>query len=405
MSAAAATNKRKRTRSRRTRTAIYEDGASSSSSSSSSSSDDEGSSDSDCTANNLKGKEKLKDDNGDVTMNRASDSSDDDSDSDSDSDSSSSSSSGSSLDLTLPRGKRRTATAIAAVAAVERASAAAAFEDSPTSQARPDPSAITGPANATASTSMRKPLPPQEKVAAVSATELLSGRARRTVLRQQERERERSKRARFTPSPSASDDDGDDGIGAASGHLRGIEKLHGRSLPPAEEMFSANFLPPLPRAKRSLGLAPEKEEEIAAMLELRQRIDVALATKQASYSSDGDTERAHTTKQRDETEQKALLEAQEEKKEMFRDIWMKAVAEEFGEELNNLRQREPALTEVAGRLPLLIDSLRSGADVFRMGTKSKSSDGRNNADIDEVQVVLEANERAQQRCQQIDASL
>ncbi|CDW98888.1 hypothetical protein [Sporisorium scitamineum] len=63
--------------------------------------------------------------------------------------------------------------------------------------------------------------------------------------------------------------------------------------------------------------------------------------------------------------------AQKEKRQQaFRSLWLKAVADEFGDELDAIRTREPTLGADGGtRLPLLIDALAAGSELF---TRSSS---------------------------------
>jgi len=64
--------------------------------------------------------------------------------------------------------------------------------------------------------------------------------------------------------------------------------------------------------------------------------------------------------------------------EKFRKFWMSSVAEGFRDDLEQIRKQEPNMNTT--KLAMLIDSLASGADVFR------SSD---QGCVDEVGMVLE----------------
>lgn len=74
----------------------------------------------------------------------------------------------------------------------------------------------------------------------------------------------------------------------------------------------------------------------------------------------------------------------------FRTLWMQALTEEFGDELDNIRQTDPRLSNPAtgasaatARLPLLIDALSFGSEVFAR------PEGADDA-VDEMQMALPA---------------
>ncbi|PWN42817.1 hypothetical protein IE81DRAFT_116534 [Ceraceosorus guamensis] len=97
--------------------------------------------------------------------------------------------------------------------------------------------------------------------------------------------------------------------------------------------------------------------------------------------------------QRQEEEKRGKPMDSEERRNAFRTFWLAAVTEEFGEELENMRKRDPSLSESLGgsRLPLLIDALASGSEIFSTGQPQSSAhlEGDNALmDVDEVGMLL-----------------
>ncbi|CEH13674.1 Ribosome-assembly protein 3 [Ceraceosorus bombacis] len=97
--------------------------------------------------------------------------------------------------------------------------------------------------------------------------------------------------------------------------------------------------------------------------------------------------------QRGEEEKKGKSMDSEERRNAFRTFWLAAVTEEFGEELENMRKRDPSLSESLGgsRLPLLIDALASGSELFSTGQPQSTAhlEGDNALmDVDEVGMLL-----------------
>ena len=372
----------KRKRTRRTRTAVYDDSSSSSSSSSSS----ESSSDEDeakpVNGALSKGKGKAKDDDNSDSSSDSSSEDSSSSDSDSSSSSSSSSSSASSEEFTLARGKKRTALGAAAAST-------------------PSTNEIS------AAVSKRKPLPPQESEAASAAQATLSRREQKALERRKKLEAQGKvpslRKPRFTPSPTTSEDEADD----AQRQHRRMVKLHGRSFPASVEeaeskgmwMLETDMLPPIspPKAPILPGVRDFKK-----MMEERK----AKAAGQSEQAKESGKEQLEN-----ESKERAKTEA-------FRDIWMKAIAEQFGEELNNLRevsesrrvqstsrtdvpnlptlQRDPALTKDPRHLSMLIDSLHSGAELFKMGSRKQpgNKQGQASAEVDEIALALDVAQKA-----------
>lgn len=74
----------------------------------------------------------------------------------------------------------------------------------------------------------------------------------------------------------------------------------------------------------------------------------------------------------------------ERRQQAFRSLWLKAVADEFGDELDAIRTREPTLGADGGtRLPLFIDALAAGSELF----SSSQSDQTQQATLDEMTLV------------------
>lgn len=74
--------------------------------------------------------------------------------------------------------------------------------------------------------------------------------------------------------------------------------------------------------------------------------------------------------------------------------WMKVMIEEYGNELDALRKKEPTLgtSNTDRRMPLLIDSLQSGAELFSDGINASSEDKRKAPkfhSIDETEIFLQ----------------
>nr|CDI52325.1 hypothetical protein BN887_05316 [Melanopsichium pennsylvanicum 4] len=77
----------------------------------------------------------------------------------------------------------------------------------------------------------------------------------------------------------------------------------------------------------------------------------------------------------------------EQRRQAFRSLWLKAVADEFGDELDAIRTREPTLGADGGtRLPLFIDALASGSELF--SSPSNEQTGPERA-IDARQITLD----------------
>ncbi|PWN46501.1 hypothetical protein IE53DRAFT_365375, partial [Violaceomyces palustris] len=100
--------------------------------------------------------------------------------------------------------------------------------------------------------------------------------------------------------------------------------------------------------------------------------------------------------QRFELERRKRKELVEKRKEAFKSLWMRSVAEEFGDELDAIRTREPTLGAEGGtRLPLLIDALGSGCEIFSSTSSSKDGNGlgvggRDQASrVDEVALAMD----------------
>lgn len=86
-------------------------------------------------------------------------------------------------------------------------------------------------------------------------------------------------------------------------------------------------------------------------------------------------------------------ELKEKQQASFRSLWMQALTEEFGNELDQLRQNDPRLSSesagtsnATGRLPLLIDALSFGSEVFS-GPQSGSGE-RDEQSVDEIKMAL-----------------
>lgn len=78
----------------------------------------------------------------------------------------------------------------------------------------------------------------------------------------------------------------------------------------------------------------------------------------------------------------------------FRALWMQALTDEFGNELDHMRQTDPRLggesaggSHATARLPLLIDALSFGSEVFS-GAPSGAAD--NHDTVDEISMALPA---------------
>ncbi|CBQ71654.1 conserved hypothetical protein [Sporisorium reilianum SRZ2] len=70
--------------------------------------------------------------------------------------------------------------------------------------------------------------------------------------------------------------------------------------------------------------------------------------------------------------------AQREKRQQaFRSLWLKSVADEFGDELDAIRTREPTLGADGGtRLPLFIDALAAGSELFTSSSSDQNASSR-----------------------------
>ncbi|CCF47937.1 hypothetical protein NDA11_003129 [Ustilago hordei] len=75
---------------------------------------------------------------------------------------------------------------------------------------------------------------------------------------------------------------------------------------------------------------------------------------------------------------------QERRRQAFRSLWLKAIANEFEDELDSIRTREPSLGADGGtRLPLFIDALAYGSELFTAPSGKEQVHGRTD-DIDEL---------------------
>ena len=86
-------------------------------------------------------------------------------------------------------------------------------------------------------------------------------------------------------------------------------------------------------------------------------------------------------------------ELHEKQKESFHSLWMQSLTEEFGNELDELRQNDPRLssgpanaTNATARLPLLIDALSFGSEVYSHAPTTKDETGHDM--VDEIQMAL-----------------
>lgn len=83
-----------------------------------------------------------------------------------------------------------------------------------------------------------------------------------------------------------------------------------------------------------------------------------------------------------------------ERRETLERVWMKVMVEEFGNELDALRKKEPTLgtSTTDKRMPLLIDSLQAGAELFSDGINTSPEEKRKAPElhtIDETAIFLE----------------
>ncbi|UZJ52942.1 hypothetical protein CBS101457_002262 [Exobasidium rhododendri] len=83
------------------------------------------------------------------------------------------------------------------------------------------------------------------------------------------------------------------------------------------------------------------------------------------------------------------------REEYFQAVYMRIVIDEFGEELDALRKKEPNLTAESGsRMPLLIDALQAGSELFSRGSTSSKEHSISLGDSDEVGLMLWGNQMA-----------
>ncbi len=208
--------------------------------------------------------------------------------------------------------------------------------------------------------------------------------------------------------------------GRAARYRLKMQQLHGRAFPASSAEAEAqafwflepDALPPLPPPSFSGAAAVLGEKRASELLQRRRD----MLARSAGASASTAPEAAQGEKRDDKAASVEAEGSSAARREGFKDVWMKAMAEQFGEELNRMRQREPALSEAPERLALLIDSLRAGADVFKTksasaaagaaatvgagagsgGRKGKAKEKAGALDeIDEVDVVLQAQERLQ----------
>ena len=86
-------------------------------------------------------------------------------------------------------------------------------------------------------------------------------------------------------------------------------------------------------------------------------------------------------------------ELREKQKESFRSLWMQALTDEFGNELDEQRQNDPRLssgpanaTNATARLPLLVDALSFGSEVYSQAPTA--ADEADHDTVDEIQMAL-----------------
>ncbi|WFD05361.1 hypothetical protein MVES1_000691 [Malassezia vespertilionis] len=123
-------------------------------------------------------------------------------------------------------------------------------------------------------------------------------------------------------------------------------------------------------------------------------------TLHLSFDEGPETSRRNTTK-RLADDQMAMLttesiseQLQQKQRNTFRTLWMQAVTEEFGDELDAMRQDDPRLStettttsSATSRLPLLIDALSFGSEVF---PGAQDTAGPGSQAVDEVALALPA---------------
>ncbi|SOV06369.1 uncharacterized protein UDID_12216 [Ustilago sp. UG-2017a] len=115
-----------------------------------------------------------------------------------------------------------------------------------------------------------------------------------------------------------------------------------------------------------------------AKLKLPSRWQHIVDAMKSSPSSKRDSEGDSTSNPQQSKAQ------QERRRQAFRSLWLKAVADEFEDELDSIRTREPTLGADGGtRLPLFIDALAYGSELFTTPSGKEQVHGRTD-DIDEL---------------------
>lgn len=219
--------------------------------------------------------------------------------------------------------------------------------------------------------------------------------------RLREQEERRANMRRFTPSPLPSDEDSGDealdalylarpdggagagapaatGTAAATARVRALrlerartraERILGHNIPDpvwaatggealAAALVPQNLgLPPLPAPAEE---ARTRAAAAAQRASTHKRQQPAPAAQPATTSS----ALAGPAASWDTLLGQHPSQAQPQQQDMLADIWMRSVADQFGDELNAIRERDTALVSEPERLPLLIDSLRAGADAL-----------------------------------------
>ncbi|PWZ00818.1 hypothetical protein BCV70DRAFT_200085 [Testicularia cyperi] len=85
---------------------------------------------------------------------------------------------------------------------------------------------------------------------------------------------------------------------------------------------------------------------------------------------------------------KAKSQNTEARRDAFKSLWLRSMADEFGDELDSIRNKEPTLGADGGTLlPLFIDALTSGSELFNPTSGASASSKAHNR-TDEVALVI-----------------
>ncbi|KAJ1027635.1 hypothetical protein NDA18_003635 [Ustilago nuda] len=146
-------------------------------------------------------------------------------------------------------------------------------------------------------------------------------------------------------------------------------------LTPEPELDEADSIPVKKRTSH-------REQAIKALepakLKLPSRWQHIVDAMKSSPSSKRDSEGDSTSNTQQSKAQ------QERRRQAFRSLWLKAIANEFEDELDSIRTREPSLGADGGtRLPLFIDALAYGSELFTAPSGKEQVHGCTD-DIDEL---------------------